>query len=46
MNKLSQIIDVVPVDPSTATQWIHPPYSGHFDGMVLPLFRRISRDEA
>ncbi|EIN04704.1 carboxypeptidase S [Punctularia strigosozonata HHB-11173 SS5] len=24
--------DVVPVDPATADQWAHPPYSGHFDG--------------
>ncbi|KAJ8095210.1 hypothetical protein PM082_010432 [Marasmius tenuissimus] len=24
--------DVVPVDSSTIDQWIHPPYSGHFDG--------------
>ncbi|KAI0038762.1 carboxypeptidase S [Auriscalpium vulgare] len=24
--------DVVPVDPTTADQWKHPPYSGHFDG--------------
>ncbi|EJD07384.1 Zn-dependent exopeptidase [Fomitiporia mediterranea MF3/22] len=24
--------DVVPVDPETASQWVHPPFSGHFDG--------------
>ncbi|KAI0741428.1 carboxypeptidase S [Daedaleopsis nitida] len=24
--------DVVPVDPATVNDWIHPPYSGHFDG--------------
>jgi Gly-Xaa carboxypeptidase len=24
--------DVVPVDPNTAGSWIHPPYSGHYDG--------------
>ncbi|CAA7267427.1 unnamed protein product [Cyclocybe aegerita] len=24
--------DVVPVDPTTVDQWVHPPYSGHFDG--------------
>ncbi|KAJ6591664.1 hypothetical protein DFH09DRAFT_907487 [Mycena vulgaris] len=24
--------DVVPVDPETLDQWIHPPYSGHYDG--------------
>ncbi|ESK94909.1 gly-x carboxypeptidase [Moniliophthora roreri MCA 2997] len=24
--------DVVPVDWSTVNQWMHPPYSGHFDG--------------
>ncbi|KDQ15518.1 hypothetical protein BOTBODRAFT_108726 [Botryobasidium botryosum FD-172 SS1] len=27
--------DVVPVDPSTASEWIHPPYSGHFDGEFI-----------
>ncbi|KAG5636676.1 hypothetical protein H0H81_007206 [Sphagnurus paluster] len=24
--------DVVPVNPATADEWTHPPYSGHFDG--------------
>ncbi|KAG8689824.1 hypothetical protein FRC11_000339 [Ceratobasidium sp. 423] len=24
--------DVVPVDPDTVSSWIHPPYSGHYDG--------------
>ncbi|KAI6120771.1 hypothetical protein EDD16DRAFT_1558890 [Pisolithus croceorrhizus] len=24
--------DVVPVEPTTVSQWIHPPYSGHYDG--------------
>ncbi|KAJ7634095.1 hypothetical protein DFH06DRAFT_1100558 [Mycena polygramma] len=24
--------DVVPVDPDTVDQWIHPSYSGHYDG--------------
>ncbi|KAF8070006.1 hypothetical protein FPV67DRAFT_1578960 [Lyophyllum atratum] len=24
--------DVVPVNPTTASEWTHPPYSGHFDG--------------
>ncbi|EUC53662.1 gly-Xaa carboxypeptidase [Rhizoctonia solani AG-3 Rhs1AP] len=24
--------DVVPVDPNTVNSWIHPPYSGHYDG--------------
>ncbi|KAI6000975.1 hypothetical protein F5J12DRAFT_906522 [Pisolithus orientalis] len=24
--------DVVPVDPTTVSRWIHPPYSGHYDG--------------
>ncbi|EJU04588.1 carboxypeptidase S [Dacryopinax primogenitus] len=24
--------DVVPIDPITASQWIHPPFSGYFDG--------------
>jgi len=28
----SDISDVVPVEPSTISQWTHPPYSGHFDG--------------
>lgn len=25
-------LDVVPVNPTTVDQWIHPPYSGYFDG--------------
>ncbi len=25
--------DVVPVDPVTRDNWVHPPYSGHYDGM-------------
>ena len=25
-------LDVVPVNPETIDKWIHPPYSGHFDG--------------
>ncbi|CUA77617.1 Gly-Xaa carboxypeptidase [Rhizoctonia solani] len=24
--------DVVPVEPNTVSSWIHPPYSGHYDG--------------
>ena len=24
--------DVVPVEPSTVSSWLHPPYSGHYDG--------------
>ncbi|KAI0693188.1 carboxypeptidase S [Cerioporus squamosus] len=24
--------DVVPVEPATVDEWIHPPYSGYFDG--------------
>ncbi|KAI1796624.1 carboxypeptidase S [Ganoderma leucocontextum] len=24
--------DVVPVEPATEKDWIHPPYSGHYDG--------------
>ncbi|KAF8609703.1 carboxypeptidase S [Ceratobasidium sp. AG-I] len=24
--------DVVPVDPNTADSWVHPPYSGYYDG--------------
>ncbi|KAL4243807.1 peptidase M20A family protein [Abortiporus biennis] len=24
--------DIVPIDPTTIDQWIHPPYSGYFDG--------------
>ncbi|KAF9059428.1 hypothetical protein BDP27DRAFT_1431388 [Rhodocollybia butyracea] len=27
--------DVVPVDPSTISEWTFPPYSGHFDGMRI-----------
>ncbi|KAF8582795.1 carboxypeptidase S [Ramaria rubella] len=27
--------DVVPVDPKTVDQWVHPPYSGYFDGTYL-----------
>ncbi|KIY50237.1 carboxypeptidase S [Fistulina hepatica ATCC 64428] len=27
--------DVVPVDPQTVDQWIHPPYSGYFDGEFI-----------
>ncbi|KAF8312644.1 carboxypeptidase S [Clavulina sp. PMI_390] len=27
--------DVVPVDPTTVDQWMHPPYSGHFDGTYI-----------
>ncbi|KDQ15508.1 hypothetical protein BOTBODRAFT_54770 [Botryobasidium botryosum FD-172 SS1] len=27
--------DVVPVNPSTVSEWIHPPYSGHFDGEYI-----------
>ncbi|KAG7444316.1 carboxypeptidase S [Guyanagaster necrorhizus] len=27
--------DVVPVDPKTIDEWIHPPYSGYFDGEVI-----------
>ncbi|KIJ51557.1 hypothetical protein M422DRAFT_26960, partial [Sphaerobolus stellatus SS14] len=27
--------DVVPVDPRTVDQWIHPPYSGYFDGTYV-----------
>jgi len=26
------VLDVVPVNPETTDKWIHPPYSGHFDG--------------
>jgi len=32
----SYISDVVPVEPSTVSQWTHPPYSGHFDGEHVP----------
>ncbi|KEP54141.1 gly-Xaa carboxypeptidase [Rhizoctonia solani 123E] len=24
--------DVVPVEPNTVSSWLHPPYSGHYDG--------------
>ncbi|KAK0238696.1 hypothetical protein EDD85DRAFT_827812 [Armillaria nabsnona] len=27
--------DVVPVDPNTVDDWIHPPYSGYFDGELI-----------
>ncbi|KAF8494750.1 carboxypeptidase S [Hysterangium stoloniferum] len=27
--------DVVPVDPKTVDQWVHPPYSGYFDGTYI-----------
>lgn len=26
------VVDVVPVNPDTLSEWTHPPYSGHFDG--------------
>ncbi|KIM61312.1 hypothetical protein SCLCIDRAFT_122268 [Scleroderma citrinum Foug A] len=29
---LTSSADVVPVDPSTVSQWKYPPYSGHYDG--------------
>ncbi|KAF8312643.1 Zn-dependent exopeptidase [Clavulina sp. PMI_390] len=35
--------DVVPVDPTTVNQWVHPPYSGHFDGTYI--FGRGTRDD-
>lgn len=28
-------MDVVPVEPSTAGSWVHPPYSGYYDGTYL-----------
>ncbi|KAH8093807.1 carboxypeptidase S [Cristinia sonorae] len=27
--------DVVPVNPDTLDDWVHPPFSGHFDGKLL-----------
>ncbi|GLB41814.1 putative to MEROPS metallopeptidase family M20A [Lyophyllum shimeji] len=27
--------DVVPVNPMTVYEWIHPPYSGHYDGRKI-----------
>ncbi|KAI6106077.1 hypothetical protein EDD16DRAFT_205926 [Pisolithus croceorrhizus] len=27
--------DVVPVEPTTVDRWIHPPFSGHFDGTYV-----------
>lgn len=27
--------DVVPVNPMTANEWTHPPFSGHFDGKKI-----------
>lgn len=26
--------DVIPVDPETVDKWVHPPYSGYYDGIV------------
>ncbi|KIN98388.1 hypothetical protein M404DRAFT_1005368 [Pisolithus tinctorius Marx 270] len=36
--------DAVPMEPTTVDKWIHPPFSGHFDGDWMPLFalHRIS----
>ncbi|GJE91057.1 carboxypeptidase S [Phanerochaete sordida] len=28
-------MDVVPVEPSTVSSWVHPPYSGHYDGTYV-----------
>ncbi len=28
-------LDVVPVDPGTCEEWIHPPFSGHNDGTYI-----------
>ena len=33
--------DVVPVEPSTAKDWKHPPYSGHYDGGDTSPFYRF-----
>ncbi|KAI0343219.1 carboxypeptidase S [Trametopsis cervina] len=27
--------DVVPVEPLTVDQWVHPPFSGHYDGTYI-----------
>ncbi|KAI6148311.1 hypothetical protein BKA82DRAFT_992035 [Pisolithus tinctorius] len=27
--------DVVPVEPTTVDKWIHPPFSGHYDGTYI-----------
>ncbi|KAL4073057.1 hypothetical protein V8B97DRAFT_1869576 [Scleroderma yunnanense] len=35
--------DVVPVEPSTVDQWIHPPFSGYYDGNFI--WGRGSRDD-
>ncbi|KAI6104447.1 hypothetical protein EDD16DRAFT_1714744 [Pisolithus croceorrhizus] len=29
------LADVVPVEPTTVDKWIHPPFSGHFDGTYI-----------
>lgn len=26
--------DVVPVNRETVSEWVHPPFSGHFDGKL------------
>lgn len=28
----NHLTDVVPIDPDTLQEWIHPPFSGTFDG--------------
>lgn len=30
--RFDNAVDVVPVEPSTIDQWLHPPYSGYYDG--------------
>ncbi|KAH9945712.1 carboxypeptidase S [Amylocystis lapponica] len=35
--------DVVPVNPDTYDQWVHPPFSGYFDGKLI--WGRGSRDD-
>lgn len=43
-NVYTHHLDVVPVDPNTVDDWIHPPYSGYFDGKSLmqrPVMRRL-----
>lgn len=34
--------DVVPVDPRTVDEWVHPPFSGYFDGK-FPVALRAGR---
>lgn len=37
------LLDVVPVEPSTVDQWEHPPFSGFNDGKLSTLPLRLLR---